>query len=65
MTPEELRAWRATMNLTQNSAADALGLSLRGYKNYELGETNPPPFLALACAALYHRLKPWSLGDET
>jgi transcriptional regulator with XRE-family HTH domain len=42
MQPEELRAARHEMGLTQQEAADKYELSLRGYKNYELGEKPIP-----------------------
>jgi transcriptional regulator with XRE-family HTH domain len=37
MKPEELRAAREEMGLTQQEAADKYEISHRGYKNYELG----------------------------
>jgi transcriptional regulator with XRE-family HTH domain len=42
MQPEELRAARHEMGLTQQEAAEKYELSLRGYKNYELGEKPIP-----------------------
>jgi transcriptional regulator with XRE-family HTH domain len=42
MQPEELRAAREEMGLTQPEAADRYGLSLSGYKKYELGRTPIP-----------------------
>jgi putative transcriptional regulator len=38
MTPEELRAARAEMGLTQVEAAKLYNVSLSGYKKWELGE---------------------------
>jgi DNA-binding transcriptional regulator YiaG len=59
MTPADLRAWRAAMFLTQQQAAEALGVSLRTVKSWEAGFAAPPAFLALACAALAAGLGPW------
>lgn len=59
MTPADLRAWRAAMFLTQQQAAEALGVSLRTVKSWESGFAAPPAFLALACAALAAGLGPW------
>jgi transcriptional regulator with XRE-family HTH domain len=42
MTPDQLRAAREELGLTQNEAAKKYELSLRGYKNYELGERPIP-----------------------
>lgn len=59
MTPADLRAWRAAMFLTQQQAAEALGVSLRTVKSWEAGFAAPPAFLALACAALAAGLRSW------
>ncbi len=48
------------MSLTQQQAAEALGVSLRTVKAWEAGFAAPPAFLALACAALAAGLGPWS-----
>ena len=42
MTPEELRAARKEMGLTQEEAARKYGAGLRSYKNWELGERAIP-----------------------
>ena len=42
MSPEELRAAREEMGLTQSEAAEKYELSLRGYKHYELGQRAIP-----------------------
>lgn len=61
MTPTDLRAWRDQMQYTQAKAAQALGLSLDGYKKLELGITQPRDRrMGLACAALANGLQPWS-----
>ena len=56
MTPDQLRAWRERMKFSQQKAADTLGLSLRGYQNYESGERPIRRYIALACAAISHGL---------
>ena len=42
MPPEALRSAREELGLTQQEAADLYEISLRGYKNYELGEKPIP-----------------------
>jgi DNA-binding transcriptional regulator YiaG len=42
MTPEELRAARKEMGLTQADAAMKYAVALRTYKNWELGEASIP-----------------------
>lgn len=74
MTPEQFRAWRAALGLTQRQAAAKLGLSVSMVKNYESGhlrrrdahtgeliEVEIPRTVALACAAIAAGLKP--IGD--
>ena len=56
MTPDQLRAWRSGLKFSQQKAADSLGLSLRGYQNYESGARPIRPYIALACAAISHGL---------
>lgn len=69
MTPESLRAWRGRMRWSKAVAADALGLSPNGYFAYETGKPikdrngkpKPRPIpktVALACAAITHRIQP-------
>ena len=48
MTPAQLLAWRHSLGLSQAAAARSLGLSVRGYQNYESGLREPPLSLALA-----------------
>ena len=50
MTPADLRAWQTSQGLTQQTAADALGVSLATYKRYLTGKV--PRVVALACSAL-------------
>jgi transcriptional regulator with XRE-family HTH domain len=66
MTPDEFKSWREQMGLSQIAAAEALGLSKGSVENYERGtrreDSRPveiPRTVALACSALFHRLKAW------
>lgn len=65
MAPDDFKAWRRAMGLSQSAAAGALHLSVPTIQNYERGyridgRPAPIPFTtALACAAPYHRLEPW------
>lgn len=52
MTAIDLRAWQVKMGLTYDTAAEALGMSRRGYANLVLSETPIDRRTALACAAL-------------
>ena len=41
----ELKAWRERRNLTQDEAAEALGIpSVRTLQNWEIGRTRPSAF---------------------
>ncbi len=57
MTPFALKAWRKRLDLSQSAAAKALGLSLRGYQNYENGTRPIKRYIALACAAVARGIK--------
>lgn len=70
MTAEDFKAWREQLGLSQIKAAKVLGLSRSTVNLYELGnrwdEGRPveiPRVVALACAAIFHRLEPW--GEVT
>ena len=65
MTGDDMKAWRATMGMSRPAAAKALGISPKTIENYERGhrveDGRPvviPRSIALACAAVYHRLAP-------
>jgi len=69
MTPENFKHWRKKNGLTQQQAADALGLIRLTVTNYERGtrlgsgsEIKIPRTVALACAAIEAGLKP--VGEE-
>jgi len=38
MTPTDLKAWRAKLALTQDAAAEKLGMSASNYKDLESGK---------------------------
>lgn len=57
MKPEEFRAWRKSLGLSQKKAAEALGLKNRIVQYYEKGERDGekvkiPKHVRLACCAL-------------
>ncbi|MEO1017359.1 MAG: helix-turn-helix domain-containing protein [Pseudomonadota bacterium] len=57
MKPEDFKAWRKSLGLSQKAAADALGLKNRIVQYYEKGERNGeavriPKYIRLACFAL-------------
>lgn len=63
MIPSELYNWRKTVALTQQEAADQLGISLVTYDNYEKGirrdngvSVKIPKYIELACDALSLRI---------
>lgn len=56
-----LRQWRNRLGLSQGEAADAIGLSVRGYQNYESGKRRAPKPVLLAAAAVLYGLKPIDL----
>jgi DNA-binding XRE family transcriptional regulator len=49
LEPEDLKAWRARNELTQQAAADSLGISRRTYVAYEQGESAIPIVVEYAC----------------
>lgn len=66
MTSEDFKSWRKELGLSQREAADMIGVSKGSVENYERGhrlEDNRsvviPKTVALACAAVFHRLQPW------
>ncbi|MCS0501607.1 helix-turn-helix domain-containing protein [Ancylobacter mangrovi] len=66
MTPDDFKAWRSIMGYSQTKAAEELGISKSSIELYERGTRRDngeavivPLSIALACTALYHKLKPW------
>lgn len=62
MTPDTLKSWRAALGLTQAGAAEALGIAVATYRDWEQGRYAPqsPKLVGLACAAVVRRVKPWA-----
>lgn len=56
--PEDMRAWRQRLGLTQTDAGKALGLTLRAIQHYEGGTRVIPRAVELACWALEHGAEP-------
>lgn len=66
MTPEELKVWRNGLGITQEVAAETMGIGLKTYQQMERGisfATEKPVQIdtrtALACSAIAAGLKPW------
>ena len=59
MTPDDLRAWRQAMGLSQRAAAAALGVSSVAVERWERDIIRIDLRTALACAALHAGLAPW------
>lgn len=51
-TPEDLKAWRVRLGMTQAAAAEALGISRRSYIDREKPETRISRERVLACLYL-------------
>lgn len=59
MTPNDLEAFRQRMKWNKVEMAANLGCDRKTLNRYLSGETTPIPlYIALACAALAHGLKP-------
>lgn len=52
MTPAGLKRWRTHLRLTQQQAADRIGVVLRHYSDFERGVDPIPLRIRLACAAI-------------
>ena len=57
---KDLEGWRVEMGLSKQKAADLLGISRQHYSKIVAGDSPIPHWMALYCAALFHRLKPWT-----
>jgi transcriptional regulator with XRE-family HTH domain len=58
LTPASFLAWRKAQRLSANAAAKALGCSRTTLIAYELGKSQIPRYVALACAAIAAGLNP-------
>ena len=56
MTAVEIRDWRERMKLTQQEAAERLGVTLRAWQHWEGAERTPPPYLFRALRDLEREL---------
>jgi hypothetical protein len=57
MTAEQFRQWLAAMKISGAEASRLLDVNVNTITRYK--RNGGPQMLALACAALYHRLKEW------
>lgn len=57
MTPQSMRSWLAAMKISAAEGARLLGIHANTMTKYK--NEGAPQHVALACAALYHRLDPW------
>lgn len=69
MKPEDFKAWRFALGLSQQAAATALGISKSSVELYERGsrrddgrQVEIPTTVALACSAVWHRLGRWEIA---
>lgn len=58
MTAEEFKTWRSRLDMTQQDAADTLGVTKRSVQGWEDGTQPIKRSIALACAAVQAGLKP-------
>lgn len=58
MTADEFKTWRKGLKLTQQEAADAIGITKRSVQLYEAGTQPVSRTIALACAAIAAGLSP-------
>ena len=52
MTPDQLKSWRLRLGLTQEQAAEALGVTRSGVQHWEYGRREIPRYIELACKAV-------------
>jgi len=60
LTPHEIKAARAVLNVSQVGLAALLGVTNVAVAQWETAKRSPPPYLRLALAALINGLEPWS-----
>lgn len=56
MTGRDFKAWRKRLGLTQQEAADALGVCRKTIQNYENSKKPLKAHIPLACDAITQRL---------
>ncbi|MFN3229322.1 MAG: helix-turn-helix domain-containing protein [Asticcacaulis sp.] len=59
LNPDDIRAARKALGLSQRAFADALGVQSATVENWEYGKTEAPKMLRLALAALFAGLPPY------
>jgi len=50
--------WRERLNLNQKEACNRIGCSRPALRSWERGDTTPPLYVLLACAAVEEEVKP-------
>lgn len=65
MVQERLKARRRELGLSQEEMAKAVGLSMKAYCTYELGQRSPKVDTALKIAKKLHRSVEFLFGEET
>ncbi len=72
MTPRDFRTWRRKLGLTQDQAAELLGMGRSAVSQYDTGKRRSPAeiievlprYIALACAAISHGLAPYGSEED-
>lgn len=49
----QIKKWRLSLGLTQQEAADLLGVSWRQYARYEAGDTPIPMTISIICEYIF------------
>lgn len=62
--PERLKQLRLALNLTQKDMAERLGITTRGYRNYELGAREPELSTLIKLAEQFHVSLDWLVGRD-
>lgn len=57
MSPQAMRSWLAAMKISSAEGARLLGVHANTMTKYKT--EGAPLHIALACAALYHRIEAW------
>ena len=60
-----LMAWRERMGYSQRDACEQLGCSRGALGKWESGDSNPPRYIGLACAALALGMAPYGEGKRS